>query len=120
MSAWDKTKAASVKAAAATKRAAQKLKLKGEIDSLMKKIVDQKKEFGVKVYDLMNADDMQGAQSCFAESRRIVTGFEEEIANKRTQIEALEAEARAGADGGKADSGAAAAASAPPPAAAAT
>jgi len=83
----------------------------------MRKIVDAKKEFGVKVYDLMNQDDMQGAQSCFGESRRIVTGFEEEIANKRTQIEALEAEARAGDGGG--GKAAEHAASAPPPAAAA-
>jgi len=64
--------------------------------------VDAKKDFGVKVYDLMNSDDMQGAQSCFGESRRVVTGFEEEIANKRAAIEALEAEARAGGGGGEA------------------
>jgi hypothetical protein len=66
---WEKTKAATAKAAAATSRAAQRTKLRAEIMGLSRDVTKAKSEFGVLAFELVVAGDLSGAQRIANEKR---------------------------------------------------
>lgn len=89
MSFFDKAKAGANKAAAATKRGAEKLKLQGEIKLLNDKIVNHKKTFGQDVYPLLDEENFEGARAKFDEVKAKVVEHQKEIDAKQTRIQEL-------------------------------
>lgn len=95
MSTWAKVKDATNRAAAATKRAAQKAKLSGDISNCQWRITNLKQEMGMDIYQMMDSDDLQNVQSRFQECKALVKEQEEQITKLQGEIARIEAEARA-------------------------
>lgn len=89
MSFWDKTKAAAQSAGSATKKAAQKTKLRADIALLKNKVKSAKEKMGVTIYSAMEANDNNGAWNIFQETQRVVHDFEAQIHAKEQQIATL-------------------------------
>jgi hypothetical protein len=87
----EKIKDGSAHAAEATKRAAQRTKLNGDIELLKRKIRTLKQEFGVKVFPSMSIGDNGTVSQIFAEFNEKVEQLENEVQAKQSQIQALAA-----------------------------
>lgn len=119
-SAWASVKSATNKAAAATKRAAKKMKLNSDINNCQYRIATLKQvqrakrrrkeeqvpqvkmiwlfgsqEMGVAIYALMDSDDLQNVQSKFQETKALIKEQEETIGKLQAEVAALDAEAQA-------------------------
>ena len=86
-------KEGTVKASQATGRGAKRTKLKADIALLERKVRNAKEAFGVKVWSAMDAADAAGTDAIFAEYKNKVDALASQIAAKRDEIDALNAEA---------------------------
>jgi hypothetical protein len=81
---------ASKEAAAATKRAAQIVKLKHEIADCNKNILSIKKEFGEKLYPLLDVNATETAMARFREAKARIVQQQDAILLKEQELNALE------------------------------
>lgn len=94
-SAWASVKSATNKAANATKRAARKLKLNGDISNCQHRITTHKQDMGQAIYAMMDSDDLQNVQSKFQETKALIQEQLETIGKLQAEIAAIDAEAAA-------------------------
>ena len=86
--AFNRTKLAFSNAASTTEKTGRNALLKNEIHRLKGKIADLKKEFGPKMYDLLDSGSTEAADACFQEYHEKIEALKVEIAKKEEEIEA--------------------------------
>ena len=86
-------KESTVSAGQATGRAAKRTKIKADIALLERKVRLAKEEFGTKVWKAMDAADQAGVDAIFGDYKLKIDGLNAQIAGKRDDLEALNADA---------------------------
>merc|ERR1712022_90471 len=104
---WNTFKASAIAAGDQAQRGAQRTKLAGEIMYLKNKVDNQKREFGVAVFDHMRSGEQEIVQQFLQQYQATVGALEEQIAAKQAEIEALGGQAASSAmpSGGVASTG---------------
>lgn len=84
-----KMKASVAKAADSTSRATKSLSVKSSISSHKGAIDSEKRSFGTKAYDALEANDDAALQAAFAESKEKIAQHRVKIAELEKELEAL-------------------------------
>lgn len=85
----DSIKSSAQSATTSAKRGTTRVKLKGEMEIIKRKVKTAKQDFGVKVFDLMASNDDAGVASLFAEYRGKIDALERDLQAKRLELQAL-------------------------------
>merc|ERR1712072_1076220 len=87
---FGQAKEAASQAAEATRKGALKTKLSGEIMYLRNKVDNQKKEFGVAIFDHMRAGEQAVVQQFLQQFEASIGALEKEIQAKQDEINVLD------------------------------